>query len=292
MPYQQLLADCNPDAPTHWLKRRTNEGVTVMVESRHEDNPTVTSEYLSRLDALTGVRYLRLRLGLWAAAEGMVYEAWDRAKHVVDMDTLKAWGIFKDDGTLNHDTVKNVYATVDWGYTNPGVIQAYAIDGDGRAYLIHEVYMTGRLIDWWVSKARALRERYQITNFFCDPAEPAYIKQFQQAGLQASSARNDIAPGIQSMQQRLVVQEDGRARFYVYAGALEERDPELEEQKKPCGLIEEIDAYVWQQPREGVKAKELPVDVDNHALDTARYLCYTLDARSIKPKKYNLKVYK
>jgi len=26
VPYQQMLFDCNPGAPTHWLKRRANEG--------------------------------------------------------------------------------------------------------------------------------------------------------------------------------------------------------------------------------------------------------------------------
>ena len=39
LPYQQLMADTNPDKPRHWLKQRCDAGRTVFLESRHEDNP-------------------------------------------------------------------------------------------------------------------------------------------------------------------------------------------------------------------------------------------------------------
>src|SRR5581483_5142785 len=31
MPYQQLIADCNPGPPTHWLKLRADRGATLML---------------------------------------------------------------------------------------------------------------------------------------------------------------------------------------------------------------------------------------------------------------------
>ena len=50
-----------------------------------DGRPTATgAEYLSKLDALTGVRRLRLRDGLWAAAEGIIWDDWDPAIHLVD----------------------------------------------------------------------------------------------------------------------------------------------------------------------------------------------------------------
>lgn len=85
MPYQQLIADCNPAGPAHWLKRRCDQGRTVMLISVHEDNPRYydaaagswTADglaYLARLDRLTGVRYRRLRLGEWCAdVEGALW---------------------------------------------------------------------------------------------------------------------------------------------------------------------------------------------------------------------------
>lgn len=85
MPYQQLIADCNPDAPTHWLYVRCQTGLTTMLNSRHEDNPRLwngsewTPEgiaYLARLDSLTGTDRDRYRFGLWVQASGLVYDVW------------------------------------------------------------------------------------------------------------------------------------------------------------------------------------------------------------------------
>ena len=84
MPYQQRIACVNPQAPTHWINLRANAGRITRVLSRHEDNPTITPEYLTLLDSLTGVRRQRLYLGIWAAAEGTVYEeAWQPERNHV-----------------------------------------------------------------------------------------------------------------------------------------------------------------------------------------------------------------
>ena len=74
MPYQQIIADANPDVPTHWLKIRCDLKKTHYIRSRHEDNPVLFNQgpdgpgaltevgkaYMKKLDALTGVRYQRL----------------------------------------------------------------------------------------------------------------------------------------------------------------------------------------------------------------------------------------
>src|SRR5690606_25816336 len=92
--FQPPLAACNPAAPTHWLKQRRDKGLTRLLNTRHEDNPvyynpdgTLTErgrDYVGKLDRLTGVRHARLRRGVWAAAEGMVYSDYQDAVHVVD----------------------------------------------------------------------------------------------------------------------------------------------------------------------------------------------------------------
>jgi PBSX family phage terminase large subunit len=277
MPYQQLIADCNPSYPNHWLKRRADRGDCLMLESRHEDNPTVTPEYLATLDALPGVLKQRLRYGRWAAAEGMVYEMWNAALHVVSKKTLLSWAIMQEDGTLNRKgAVKRVVASVDWGYANPGVIQVYALDGDGRLILIREVYRMQRDIDWWLEQAISLKQEFGIELFVCDPAQPSYIEQFIKHRLSAVGATNDIAPGISALQARLTIAGDGRARFYVYEFALRERDDLREQAHRPCCFIQEVDAYAWPKSKDGQPVKEVPVKVDDHAMDCARYMCMYL----------------
>jgi phage terminase large subunit len=95
MPYQQIMADCNPGPPDHWLKQRCDSGACLLIESRHEDNPSLWNEalgtwtiegtaYIAGLDSLRGYLYKRLRLGLWVAAEGMFFTEWNPSQHVVD----------------------------------------------------------------------------------------------------------------------------------------------------------------------------------------------------------------
>ncbi len=100
-----LLGDCNPDAPTHWIKQRERDGLLKLWSSVHEDNPAMWDRhekrwtaaglrYIERLENLTGVRHQRLRLGKWVAAEGQVYEGWSSDIHLLTESHLVTLGVF------------------------------------------------------------------------------------------------------------------------------------------------------------------------------------------------------
>lgn len=273
MPYAQVIGDCNPGAFSHWIKASANEGKIKLLESRHEDNPTLFDQVtklitpqgersLEALDRLTGVRYLRLRKGLWAAAEGSVYDTFDRARHIVD--------------NLESNIVLRV-AGVDWGFTNPGVIQVWGVDGDKRMARERELYQTKKTIDWWIERAQKVNKDYPGIVFVCDPSEPGYIKQFRNAGLTVVEAFNDISLGIDNIQQRLAIQADGRPRLVFIRGGLVERDEDLARVHKPTCAEEEIEAYVWPKGADGKPLKEIPMDDNNHAMDAMRYAAAYVD---------------
>ena len=79
-----LFGDCNPTYPEHWILKAASEGSLTLLESRHVDNPSLYDEAgnlteqgtrtMERLDALSGIRFQRLRLGKWVSAEGIIYE--------------------------------------------------------------------------------------------------------------------------------------------------------------------------------------------------------------------------
>ena len=88
MPYAQIIMDCNPAGPTHWIKARAKQGKLTLIESTHRDNPELFDpetgqvtesgeQRLSRLRSLTGTRLQRLFYGLWAAPEGAVYDIFE-----------------------------------------------------------------------------------------------------------------------------------------------------------------------------------------------------------------------
>ena len=309
-PWRQIILTTNPDGPRHWINLRLimpapegtieddcptdvrqgslvggGEGtieddcptgaapfVARVYYSRAADNPHNPASYAAALDALTGVQRLRLRDGQWAQAEGAVYTAWDPAVHVVGDDALRRWGLLDDEnGETSPVGVARVIASVDWGYTNPGVLQVWAVDGDGRLALLREVYRARRLIDWWVDQARALQQRYPIELYACDPSEPAYIAQFRQAGLRAIPAENALGPGIQAVQARLALQADGRPRLYLRRGALAEADPALDAQGLPTCTEQELPDYRWAPGLDGKNAPEAPLKVNDHGCDALRY---------------------
>lgn len=273
MPYQQLIGDCNPSYPNHWLKIRCDRKITRMILSKHADNPSVTQAYLDTLNNLQGVMRLRLLLGIWAAAEGLVYDEWDPSTHIVSKQKLIEWNIFNSDGSINRWKIKRFVAGVDWGYTNPGTINVYGEDNDGRLYLLREIYRTRKRIEWWVEQAQALNQEFGgVDEWVCDPAEPAYIADFNVAGLNAFGAVNDIIPGIDAAKERLEVRGDGRARFYVYHNALLERDPIRDNNHAPVCFENEMNAYVWPQQKDGQPVKEVPVKLNDHSMDNFRYV--------------------
>jgi len=275
--YQQILADCNPGAPTHWLKRRCDDGRTTLLESRHEDNPQfwqdgdwtpAGKQYIARLDDLTGVRLARLRYGRWAAAEGVVYDTFDRAVHVVDRFEIPAsWRRFR---------------AIDFGFTNPFVCQWWAMDPDGRLYLYRELYQTQTLVSDLADRITALSDGEFIEATVADHDAEGRATLLAH-GIQTVPAKKEIVTGIQAVQNRLAPAGDGTPRLFLLRDSLVSRDQALADAGKPCSTEQEFDSYVWAKSAEGRPIKETPVDLDNHGLDSARYLTMHADARPSAP---------
>src|ERR1700733_6167897 len=287
MPYQQIIADTNPDAPTHWLKKRCDRGQTVMLDSRHEDNPlfwrnggwtSVGRDYIAKLDNLTGPRKQRLRFGRWVQAEGGVYEGWDRTIHLIDrFDVPWEWPR---------------YWSIDFGYTNPFACLFFAQDHDGRLYCYREIYRTMTLVEdhakrmlqllheeaeSWAKKTGhsvdSILARIRPKAIVCDhDAEGrATLERYLKMG--TTKAKKDKLPGIERVQVRLRDAGDGKARLFFFRDRLDGRDPLLEESKSPIGFDEEVDAYIWEDSHK----KDEPVDKDNHSADAIRYMIAHFD---------------
>jgi phage terminase large subunit len=276
--YRQVVLACNPDHPKHWIKQRCDEGAMRMIHSLHRDNPlyvnfdgTLTErgiDYMAKLDALSGVRRLRYRDGIWAAAEGLVYENWQEPVHVIEpFDVPAGW-------------VR--YITIDFGYTAPFVAQLWAEDGDGRLYLIREHVRTRTLVEDHavIIRDRLLagqpRPRAIVTDH--DAEDRATLE--RKLGMSTIAAKKSVSDGIQAVQSRLKVQGDGRARLFVFRDALLDRDAEMDAASLPIGFAEEVAGYVWAvKPGNKGGLKEEPEKANDHSMDAARYMCAERDLR-------------
>lgn len=268
--YPQVIGDCNPGPRTHWIRERARS--IAFLESRHEDNPVLYDQQtgemteqgertMAVLDALTGVRYERLRKGRWASAEGAVYEFDDRIHLIDSFDIPADWRRFR---------------AIDFGYTNPFVCQWWALDHDDRMYLYREIYMSQRLVEDHARQIVALtgNEVIEATVADHDAEDRATLHRH---GVHTIAAQKEIGPGIQAVQQRLRVQPDGKPRLFIMRGALVERDEVMAEKRKPIDTHGEIGGYVWPKAADGKPVKEAPVKVDDHGVDPMRYLVRYLD---------------
>jgi hypothetical protein len=109
-----------------------------------------------------------------------------------------------------------------------------------------------------VQVAKRLRQVWGIQVFYCDPAQPGYIEEFNRAGCPALGAENDISLGVG--RQYALIKE---GRFKIFKGT------------SPYTL-DEVESYRYPEPRdlgpEQADKEQKPVDQDNHAMDTWRYI--------------------
>lgn len=294
MPYQQAVCMCNPDAPHHWLRQRMDAGKMTEIIARFTDNPRMVnrdgswteygSTYMATLQGLTGSRRLRLVDGKWAAAEGVVYEEFDAAVHVVDRDFLqRKFGLKTPNGQPMLRAPDNWprYRTVDFGYTNPLVVQLWVQDPDGRLYLEREIYETQLLVEDAAPRAVQLCPRTSRIAFtVCDHDAEDRATLARHGVGSTVPALKEVAAGIQAVKDRLKVQGDGLPRLMIMRDTLAHApDESLRARALPCCTLEEFDSYVWEQPKEGRAPKEEPVKLYDHGMDAMRYLVAQIDMR-------------
>lgn len=292
MPYQQLISDCNPGAPSHWLNRRAKTGKMLRLKSRHVDNPVFFHElktaggvrytpteagkkYLKKLERLSGPKRKRLYNGIWAATEGMVYEDFDETTHCIPRFEIPAdWPRLR---------------SIDFGYTNPFVCQWWAMDGDGRMFRYREIYYSHRLVQDHADGIRNLEngkliekgikqysegEHYVATVSDHDAEGRATLHGL---GIETIPAYKTITQGIEAVSLRLRPAGDGKARIYFLKDSLVHLDSVLEDAGLPTSTELEIEGYSYRPVKDDKAVKEEPIDKDNHGMDTMRYAVAYID---------------
>jgi len=235
------------------------------------------------LSLLTGARLLRLRYGKWAAAEGAVYDKWDHDHNDVELFVPPAsWRRFW---------------VADFGFTAPMCIQAWAVDGDGRMWMYREVYHTRRLVrenagemleacGWSYDKDSGYTALVPAPDVLpetvvCDWDAAGRAELEDATGLPTTEAYKGIENGLQAVMLRVPRQPDGMARIFICKGSVITTDDSLKKAAKPQSTLEEVDGYVWKEDKNKPDKKgEIPVQVNDHGMDTERYaVCYVDNVR-------------
>jgi PBSX family phage terminase large subunit len=269
MPYHQLIADTNPDAPTHWLISRVREGKIKMIESRHTDNPRYYidetkmtdegAEYLAALQDNTELMVQRYFYGKWVAAEGIIYDQFDPAIHVRDRFEIP--------------TEWRRYWAIDFGYNNPFVCQWWAEDPDGNLYLYREIYKSKRLVQ---DHANDIKQIMCPHDIWIEPKpskiltdhDPDGRGQLERVlGLGTTAAHKVVSEGIQAVQARVT---RSNPRLFLLRDSILGPDKSLAKVHKPTCTEEEITGYIWDSSTD--KPREQPLKANDHGMDAMRYM--------------------
>lgn len=254
--HPQILADCNPGSPKHWI---INTPSIKVLYSRHEDNPALFDakgeltkqgkRTLAILDNLTGVLKERLRYGRWVSAEGIVYTEYSAAHNVIKpFDIPLSW---------------KRYRAIDFGFTNPFVCLWIAQSPDDKLYIYRQLYMTQRTVRQHAELINKLSKDESIEYTVADHDAEGRAT-LEESGIYTVAANKSILRGIEQTNEVL------KDRLFFFDGSLVETDYTLEEQRLPVSVIDELDLYVWSD-------KDKPLDKYNHGLDALRYFIMSLE---------------
>lgn len=239
MPYQQVIADCNPDAPNHWLYLRAQRGELLLLHSRHEDNPVLYQQgawteagrvYLDRLDRLgtlnpetgerEGTEYQRLRWGVWVQATGQIYRGvWsdgpadgnvtEAADYEPDGGAV-VWAV--DDGYVGALDATTGSYTAD---SHPRVILFWQERSDGRLCLFDEYYAVELQDDAQI--ASALERPYPAPSHAVADKSAASLKgRLHMAGVYTRNGPASVEESIKVMRRALAPDARNYRRVLVH----------------------------------------------------------------------------
>lgn len=239
-----VIADTNPDAPTHWLKtdyidNENPDNKTLVFTFTMDDNTFLAPDYVKQKKAQTptGMFYNREILGLWVSADGLVYQDFDEDRMVIPASQIP------------NDL--HVYCGVDWGFEHKGVITVWGDDEDGNIYLLEEHTSQYKYIDYWVRVAKDIQKRYGYNiNFWVDSARPDNVSEFQRNDINAINADKSRMAGVERVAEFMKLE-----KFFVVDSAIDQ-------------FTSEIYQYVWDE-NTGEPKKE-----NDDVMDSMRYAIY------------------
>ena len=253
--------NCNPDGPYHWFKvnwiDKCKEKNILYLHFTMDDNLSLAEDIKKRYRSMyTGVFFKRYILGLWAVAEGIIYDMFAKEKHTKD---IKEFFRILING--------NRYVSCDYGTQNATVFLLWNKGRDGKWYCIREYYYSGRdkakqkTDSEYADDLKEWLEGIQIKAIIVDPSAASFIAELRKRGYKVLKAKNDVLDGIRLVGTLLNLEQ------LVFASSCKE-------------TIKEFASYVWDE-KALERGEDKPTKQHDHCLDACRYFVSTILGNSL-----------
>lgn len=249
---------CNPNSPFHWFKKewinKVTEHKVLYLHFTMDDNPSLSEDVKNRYKTLyTGVFYKRYILGLWVAADGIVYPMFDPDIHAIELK--RNW--------------TRIFVAGDFGIQNATTFGIFGYYAPERRY--HEIasyYHSGRDDGQKTTKEYAddlkqfLADNLVMPEYITlDPSAAPMIVElrkdpyFARHGIDILPAKNRVDLGIQVVSFLL-----NERKFTLDPSCIKD--------------IEEFTTYAWDSDKLDKGVEEV-IKIDDHAMDKIRYAIMT-----------------
>ena len=245
----RLWFNCNPDGPEHWFYRewirKAEARRALYIHFSLRDNPGLSQAMIERYARMfSGSFYERFVLGRWTAAQGLVYDFFDR--RLVRPPP--------------REPCEKYAVSCDYGTANPASFGLWGLSG-GVWYRLREFYYDSKkqgaqLTDSeYADRLLELAGEREIDRVVADPSAASFILELRRRGLPVLRAKNEVLTGI-----RITAQLLKNGRIVICEGCED--------------AIREFALYRWQGPGAEVPRKE-----NDHAMDDIRYFAATVAAQ-------------
>ena len=196
--------NCNPDNPKHWFKSewidKINEKNLIYLHFTMDDNLSLSEKIKERYrNRFTGVFFKRYILGLWVAAEGVIYNLFadNPEEFILDEppDDIILCNLGMDFGGNG-----SAHAIILTGFSK----------GLQKVVILDEYYHKGIMSPTELENAvcdfiRKVQYRYNVHDLYCDSAEQVLIQ-----GIRQAVAREKLTVNVHNARKSEIL---GRIRF-------------------------------------------------------------------------------
>lgn len=193
----KVWMNCNPVDPHNYIKEefidKAKEKHVFHLHFTMNDNYTLSErrkEAYYRAWAKGSVFYKRFILGLWVAADGLIYQQFadDVRAYTITADWLKEQEIMYATIGVDFGGTKSAHSFTLTGFTK-GYKQVVVLD----EYYCHKRINPKQLQDDFIDFVKRAQTKYRVYEAYCDSAEQTLI-----AGLEMACAQAHVAIGIKN----------------------------------------------------------------------------------------------
>lgn len=265
IPGAKCFANCNPDSPYHWFYQKVIMADDIASKKRWsflmDDNLSLSDEYKLQLASqYSGVYKRRFIDGEWCVAEGLIYDSFNKAKHVVH---------YNDDYIIKHAVKYFIGCDQGTSTTTSWSLFVELNDKPLHIHKIAEYYYDAiknrrqKSDEDFVQDFQAFCNRYYdmaklrggYWMVYVDPAASSWDAALTKHQIKHQHADNDVKYGIATVSSLL-----SRDNYTM--------DPSC------VNTIEEYETYSWDANAQ-ILGIDKPVKKHDHACDSDRYGIHT-----------------